>query len=147
MATSGCADALPLSLPLKGPQSGNTGADRKTGQPIIFDAASYYGHNEAEWVMLSPFICIHSREPRSLGIARMFGGIPRAFFTEYHAHMPKTAPEEQYKLRADLYELFHYLNHTVLFGVRPASGQDVLLLTGRSRAGTRALQRPRSTRC
>jgi hypothetical protein len=24
---------------------------------------------------------------------------------------------DQYELRADLYELYHYLNHTVLFGV------------------------------
>jgi len=31
--------------------------------------------------------------------------------------MPKTEPVEQYELRGDLYELFHYLNHTVLFGV------------------------------
>ena len=29
-------------------QSGNVGVDRTTGQPIIFDPASYYGHNEAE---------------------------------------------------------------------------------------------------
>ena len=31
--------------------------------------------------------------------------------------MPKTEPVDQYELRGDLYELFHYLNHTVLFGV------------------------------
>jgi fructosamine kinase len=53
----------------------------------------------------------------SLAIARIFGGIPRSFFEEYHKHMPKTEPEDQYELRGDLYELFHYLNHTVLFGV------------------------------
>lgn len=29
-------------------QSGNVGVDKTTGQPIIFDPASYYGHNEAE---------------------------------------------------------------------------------------------------
>jgi protein-ribulosamine 3-kinase len=29
-------------------QSGNTGMDKSTGQPVIFDPASYYGHNEAE---------------------------------------------------------------------------------------------------
>jgi hypothetical protein len=53
----------------------------------------------------------------SLAIGRMFGGIPRSFFQEYHKHMPKTEPVDQYELRGDLYELFHYLNHTVLFGV------------------------------
>jgi len=47
----------------------------------------------------------------------MFGGIPKSFFAEYHKHMPKTEPVDQYELRGDLYELFHYLNHTVLFGV------------------------------
>ena len=31
--------------------------------------------------------------------------------------MPKTEPVDQYELRGDLYGLFHYLNHTVLFGV------------------------------
>jgi len=31
-------------------KSGNAGLDKATGQPIIFDPASYFGHNEAEWV-------------------------------------------------------------------------------------------------
>ncbi|KAI0082094.1 Ketosamine-3-kinase [Panus rudis PR-1116 ss-1] len=79
--------------------SGNTGTDRKTGQPIIFDPSSYFGHNEAD-----------------LAIGRIFGGIPKSFFTEYHQHLPKSEPEGEYELRGDLYELYHYLNHTVLFG-------------------------------
>lgn len=79
--------------------SGNTGIDRKTGQPVIFDPSSYYGHGEAD-----------------LAIARMFGGIPNSFFAAYHKQMPKTEPVQQYNLRGDLYELYHYLNHTVLFG-------------------------------
>ncbi|KAI9512538.1 fructosamine kinase PKL/CAK/FruK [Russula earlei] len=79
--------------------SGNTGTDATTGEPFMFDPSSFYGHNEAD-----------------LAIARIFGGIPRSFFQEYHKHMPKTEPTEQYELRGDLYELFHYLNHTVLFG-------------------------------
>ncbi|EIN13985.1 fructosamine kinase PKL/CAK/FruK [Punctularia strigosozonata HHB-11173 SS5] len=79
--------------------SGNTGTDRSSGQPIIFDPASYYGHNEAD-----------------LAIARMFGGLPRSFFSAYHEHRPKTDPADQYEVRMDLYEMFHYLNHTVLFG-------------------------------
>ncbi|KAG7099588.1 hypothetical protein E1B28_001418 [Marasmius oreades] len=79
--------------------SGNAGTDASTGQPVIFDPSSYYGHNEAD-----------------LAIARIFGGFSESFFTEYHRQLPKTAPEEQYDLRGDLYELYHYLNHTVLFG-------------------------------
>lgn len=53
----------------------------------------------------------------SLAIARIFGGIPKSFFRAYHEHLPKTEPEDQYEIRGDLYELYHYLNHTVLFGV------------------------------
>lgn len=29
-------------------KSGNVGLNKATGQPIIFDPASYFGHNEAE---------------------------------------------------------------------------------------------------
>lgn len=29
-------------------QSGNTGTDVGTGEPVIFDPSSYFGHNEAE---------------------------------------------------------------------------------------------------
>jgi protein-ribulosamine 3-kinase len=47
----------------------------------------------------------------------MFGGIPASFFHTYHEHLPKTEPVDQYEKRAELYEMFHYLNHTVLFGV------------------------------
>ena len=54
----------------------------------------------------------------SLAIARIFGGIPQSFFETYHEHLSKSEPEDEYELRGDLYELYHYLNHTVLFGVR-----------------------------
>jgi len=84
--------------------SGNTGTDSKTGEPVIFDPSSYFGHNEAD-----------------LAIGRVFGGIPRSFFKTYHEHLPKSVPDDQYELRGDLYELFHYLNHTVLFGGSYAS--------------------------
>ncbi|KAI0639577.1 fructosamine kinase PKL/CAK/FruK [Trametes polyzona] len=79
--------------------SGNTGVDRATGAPVIFDPSSYFGHNEAD-----------------LAIGRMFGGIPGSFYTTYHEHLPKSEPREQYGLRQDLYQLYHYLNHTVMFG-------------------------------
>ncbi|KAI0654252.1 fructosamine kinase PKL/CAK/FruK [Cubamyces menziesii] len=79
--------------------SGNTGIDRSTGEPVIYDPSSYFGHNEAD-----------------LAIGRMFGGIPESFYTTYHQYLPKSEPQEQYGLRQDLYQLYHYLNHTVLFG-------------------------------
>lgn len=43
--------------------SGNAGYDEATCAPVIFDPASYYGHNEAD-----------------LGITHMFGGTSIYFF-------------------------------------------------------------------
>ncbi|KAI0296244.1 fructosamine kinase PKL/CAK/FruK [Russula brevipes] len=83
--------------------SGNAGTDTTTGEPVIFDASCVYGHHEAD-----------------LATPRLFEGMPKSFFEAYHKHMPKTEPVEQFELRGDLYELFHYLNHTVLFGERYA---------------------------
>lgn len=73
----------------------------------------------------------------------MFGGIPSSFYTEYHKHLPESAPEEEYDLRSDLYILFHYLNHTVIFGVRLHSSDRVpqnqqRFLTGNLRQRCRA---------
>ncbi|KAF7347668.1 Fructosamine kinase PKL/CAK/FruK [Mycena venus] len=94
--------------------SGNMGTEASTREPIIFDPASFYGHNEAD-----------------LAIARIFGGVPKVFFETYHEHLPKTQPVDQYELRQDLYQLFHYLNHTLLFGGHYASSaeakMDILL--------------------
>lgn len=78
--------------------SGNVGAD-PDGNPEIFDPSSYYGHNESD-----------------LAIGRMFGGFSSAFYDEYHSLRPKSEPVEEYSERLKLYQLFHYLNHTVLFG-------------------------------
>jgi len=70
----------------------------RTGQPVIFDPASFYGHNEAD-----------------LAIARMFGGFPASFYESYHQHRAKSEPSSEYSERQNLYEAFHYLNHTLLF--------------------------------
>ncbi|KAF9076019.1 fructosamine kinase [Rhodocollybia butyracea] len=79
--------------------SGNVGIDKATGEPVVFDPSSFFGHSEAD-----------------LAIARIFSGFSSSFFGEYHKHLPKTEPASQFELRGHLYELFHYLNHTVLFG-------------------------------
>ena len=47
----------------------------------------------------------------------MWGGFPNSFYETYEEHMPKTEPVEEYDLRAELYELFHHLNHALVFGV------------------------------
>ncbi|KAI5124811.1 hypothetical protein M0805_005442 [Coniferiporia weirii] len=79
--------------------SGNTGVDKNSGEPVIYDPSSFHGHNEAD-----------------LAIARIFGGFPQEFFAKYHELLPKSEPSDHYELRVDLYELFHYLNHALLFG-------------------------------
>ncbi|KAJ7751312.1 fructosamine kinase PKL/CAK/FruK [Mycena maculata] len=97
--------------------SGNMGCDVSSGEPVIFDPASLFGHNEAD-----------------LAIARIFGGVPKSFFETYHERFPKTEPADQYGPRGDLYELFHYLNHTLLFGGHYSSSaerkMDILLGAG-----------------
>lgn len=75
--------------------NGNTGID-DNGNPVIYDPASYYGHHEAE-----------------LGIMKIFGGFTSDFFDAYHAHLPK---EPGFDEREKCYQLYHYLNHYLLFG-------------------------------
>jgi fructosamine-3-kinase len=77
--------------------SGNVGCNPETGEPIIFDPATYYGHSEAE-----------------LSIMKMFGGFSDSFFNSYHSILPKH--EEKFNERQQLYQLYHYLNHYNLFG-------------------------------
>ncbi|KAH8118559.1 fructosamine kinase PKL/CAK/FruK [Phellopilus nigrolimitatus] len=79
--------------------SGNTSIDKSTSEPVVYDPSSFYGHNEAD-----------------LAIARIFCGFPKAFFEKYHELLPKSEPAHQYEMRIDLYELFHYLNHALIFG-------------------------------
>lgn len=64
--------------------------------PVIFDPSSFYGHSEYE-----------------LGIAGMFGGFNRSFYSAYHEKIPQ-APG--FETRNQLYQLFHYLNHWNHFG-------------------------------
>lgn len=72
--------------------SGNSARGRIAGkgevEEVVFDPSSCYAHSEYE-----------------LGIMRMFGGFGKKFFDEYHQLVPKTAPEEEYEDRIELYEL------------------------------------------
>ena len=74
---------------------GNWGA-LPTGEPVIFDPAVYYGDREAD-----------------IAMTELFGGFPPAFHTAYNAHTPLDAG---YRVRRDLYALYHLLNHLNLFG-------------------------------
>ncbi|KAK8915931.1 hypothetical protein KSP39_PZI022785 [Platanthera zijinensis] len=74
--------------------SGNISAD-KNGDPVIFDPACYYGHNEAEFGM---------------SWCAEFGA---AFYRSYFEMMPE---QPGFERRKELYMLYHYLNHYNLFG-------------------------------
>jgi len=66
------------------------------GKPVIFDPASYYGDRETD-----------------IAMTELFGGFGPDFYSAYQAHSPLP---EAYRLRRDLYNLYHVLNHLNLFG-------------------------------
>jgi protein-ribulosamine 3-kinase len=66
------------------------------GQPVIFDPASYYGDRETD-----------------IAMTELFGGFEADFYAAYQACSPLP---DGYRLRRDLYNLYHMLNHLNLFG-------------------------------
>lgn len=100
---------------------GNAETDAETGQPIIFDAASFYAHNECK--TLRPpevvfgfaeqfLIRIELRDKEAdtrarvdeLGVWRQpWNKIGAAYRKEYHKHFPKSRPEEDCDDRQALY--------------------------------------------
>ena len=75
--------------------AGNRLADEREA-PVIFDPAVYYGDREAD-----------------LAMTRLFGGFGRAFYDAYRDAAPLPAGHQ---VRAELYNLYHVLNHANLFG-------------------------------
>lgn len=74
---------------------GNSAVD-KQGRPLIFDPACYYGDREAD-----------------LAMTELFGGYSGDFYAAYQEVWPL---EPGYKIRKNLYNLYHILNHLNLFG-------------------------------
>ncbi|KAI1644309.1 Fructosamine kinase-domain-containing protein [Daldinia loculata] len=71
---------------------GNAETDAETGLPVIFDAASFYAHNECEM------------RADELGVWRQpWNKIGEAYRAEYHKYMPKSQPEEDCDDRNALY--------------------------------------------
>ena len=66
------------------------------GLPVIFDPASYYGDRETD-----------------IAMTRLFGGFQASFYSAYQANFPLP---DGHRLRTDLYNLYHMLNHLNLFG-------------------------------
>ena len=75
--------------------SGNQGAD-SSGNPVIFDPASYYGDHETDLAMME-----------------LFGNPGKRFFDAYNDSF---SVEAGYNTRRELYNLYHILNHANLFG-------------------------------
>ncbi|KAJ2756923.1 hypothetical protein GGI19_000445 [Coemansia pectinata] len=76
--------------------SGNCATD-ENGEPVVYDPAVYWGHNESE-----------------LGIMRLFGRFSDELYEAYHALIPKAPGFDK---RAPIYELYHLVNHLNMFGV------------------------------
>jgi protein-ribulosamine 3-kinase len=66
------------------------------GEPVLIDPAVYYGDREAD-----------------LAMTRLFGGFGAGFYRAYEAAAALPAGAA---LRAELYNLYHVLNHANLFG-------------------------------
>lgn len=81
---------------LHGDLWGGNMAFTDSGEPVIYDPASYYGDREAD-----------------LAMTRLFGSCPPVFYETYAAAYPLAPGHER---RRDLYNLYHILNHTHLFG-------------------------------
>lgn len=68
-----------------------------SGQPVLIDPAVYFGAREAEF-----------------GMTKLFGGFNQQFYDAYNEAYPL---EEGWEERAEIYQLYHLLNHLNLFGV------------------------------
>lgn len=75
--------------------SGNAAITR-SGEPVIFDPATYYGDREVD-----------------LAMTELFGSFPADFYRAYNEAYPLASGYQQRKV---LYNLYHILNHFNLFG-------------------------------
>ncbi|MBD2346504.1 fructosamine kinase family protein [Anabaena subtropica] len=74
---------------------GNAGCT-VSGEPVIFDPATYFGDREVD-----------------IAMTELFGGFPAAFYKGYNQEFPLDAG---YEGRKTIYNLYHILNHFNLFG-------------------------------
>jgi fructosamine-3-kinase len=104
-------DGEPSPSLLHGDLWGGNAAALPSGIPVIFDPAIYYGDREAD-----------------LAMTRLFGGFSAPFYQAYEESWPLPVGHER---RVNLYNLYHILNHAVLFGggyARQAQGMIDQLL-------------------
>lgn len=75
--------------------TGNVGATDEN-EPVIFDPATYYGDREAD-----------------IAMTQLFGSLSESFYQAYNEEWPLPPGYEKRKV---VYNLYHILNHIVLFG-------------------------------
>ena len=89
-------DGEPEPSLLHGDLWGGNAAALPDGTPVIFDPAVYFGDREAD-----------------LAMTTLFGGFSDHFYRAYNEAWPLP---RGYRRRKQLYNLYHILNHAILFG-------------------------------
>ena len=90
------ADYRPVASLLHGDLWGGNAAATADDEPVVFDPAVYYGDRETD-----------------IAMTELFGG----FSVRFHAAYRETWPlDAGYRVRKNLYNLYHVLNHFNLFG-------------------------------
>lgn len=90
------SDYRPMPSLLHGDLWGGNYATATDGAPVIFDPAVYYGDREAD-----------------IAMTELFGGFGSRFYDAYDHAWPL---DPGYRVRKNLYNLYHVLNHLNLFG-------------------------------
>jgi fructosamine-3-kinase len=85
----------PAASLLHGDLWGGNASALSDGTPVVFDPAVYAGDREAD-----------------LAMTELFGGFPADFHAAYRSAAPL---DDGYRVRRDLYNLYHVLNHANLF--------------------------------
>lgn len=90
--------------------SGNIGfnPDRHLSYPMVFDPASYYGDGETDMAM-----------------TELFGRFPKKFYDGYHTVRRE---DEGYSKRRPIYQLYHLLNHSLLFSGNYIQQSEALMM-------------------
>ncbi|MCB1234765.1 MAG: fructosamine kinase family protein [Verrucomicrobiae bacterium] len=86
---------------------GNAAFAADTGEPVIYDPASYYGDRETD-----------------LAFTELFGGFGPDFYTGYRNTYPLNPG---YDRRRNLYNLYHLVNHANHFGDGYASQAEAMI--------------------
>ncbi len=91
-------------------------ADGHVPRPSLIHGDLWSGNwgtlSDGSWVIFDPAVSCSDAEAE-LAMMGLFGSPPEGFWPAYHARMPRA---EGYAWRRDLYQLYHLLNHVVIFG-------------------------------